>query len=169
MNSCSGGSSSRLAHHLLEQPLEVGLLERQQLVEHRAPARLVLGHDHLLHLRYAVGGHEHVLGAAQADALGAELVRAASVLGRVGVGANAEGAQLVAPAEDGLEALVDAGNDERDVVERDLAGGAVDRDQVALAQHAFADAKLACVQVDLELARAGDGRAAHAARDERGV
>ena len=43
------------------------------------------------------------------------------------------------------------------------------RDQVALAQHVLADAHLAGVQVDLEVAGAGDGRAAHAARDERGV
>ena len=98
----------RQARHLLEQPLEVGLLERQQLVERGAAAGLVVGHDHPLHLRLAVGGHEHVLGPAQADALGAELVRAAGVLGRVGVGAHAKRAQLVAPAEDGLEALVDA-------------------------------------------------------------
>ena len=88
----------RQALHLLEQALEVGLLKRQQLVEHRAAAGLVLGHDHPLHLRLAVGGHEHVLGAAEPDALGAELARAAGVLGRVGVRAHAQRAQLVAPA-----------------------------------------------------------------------
>ena len=38
----------------------------------------------------AVVAEEHVLGAAQADALGAELARALRVLGRVGVGADAE-------------------------------------------------------------------------------
>ena len=97
----------RQALHRLEDPLEVVLLERQQLVERRAAAGLVVGHDHPLHLRLAVGGHEHVLGAAQPDALGAEGARAAGVLGRVGVGAHAERAQLVAPAEQRLEARVD--------------------------------------------------------------
>ena len=173
MNSCSGGSSSRIvigsALHRLEDPLEVVLLERQQLVQRRAPAGLVVGHDHALHLRLAVGGHEHVLGAAQADALGAEGARAARVLGRVGVGAHAERAQLVAPAEQRVEARVDLGRDERDVVERDGAGRAVDRDQVALVQDALADAHLAGVQVDVQVAGAGDRRAAHAAGHERRV
>ena len=46
----------------------------------------------------AVRGHEHVLGAAQPDPLRAELARAAGVLGRVGVRAHAEPADLVGPA-----------------------------------------------------------------------
>ena len=106
-----------------------------------------------LHLRLAVGGHEHVLGPAQPDALGAELARAARVLGRVGVGAHAERAQLVAPAEHGVEARVDPRRDERNVVERYGAGRAVDRDGVALAQDALADAHLAGVEVDVQRRR----------------
>ena len=122
----------------------------EELVQRRAPAGLVVGHDHPLHLRLAVGGHEHVLGAAQPDALGAEGARAARVLGRVGVGAHAERAQLVAPRKQRVEARVDLRGDERDVVQRDGAGRAVDRDQVALVQDALADAHLAGVQVDLQ-------------------
>ena len=68
-----------------------------------------------------------------------------------------------------LEVLVHLGLDERDVVGRDLAGRAVDRDVVALAQDGVADADGAGVQVDLERARAADARTAHAARDERRV
>ena len=56
-----------------------------------------------------------------------------------------------------------------DVVERDGAGRAVDRDQVALVQHALADAHLAGVQVDLQRVGAGDRGAAHAAGHERRV
>ena len=37
---------------------------------------LVVGHDHGAHVRQAVLGEEHVLGAAQADAFGAEGVAA---------------------------------------------------------------------------------------------
>ena len=51
-------------------------------------ARLVLGQDHLLHDRQPLVAEEHVLGAAEADALGAELARAGGVLGRVGVRAH---------------------------------------------------------------------------------
>ena len=63
----------------------------------------------LLHVRQAVLLHEHVLGAAEADALGAELAGLAGILGRVGVGAHPQAADLVGPAEDGVDVLVDAG------------------------------------------------------------
>ena len=139
----------REAGHRLEEALEVGLLEREQLVERRAPARLVGGHDHPLHLRLAVGRHEHVLGPAQADALGAEPARALRVLRGVGVGPHPQRAELVGPAQHRLEALVDAGDDERDVVERDRARAAVDADEVAGAQRAIADVDLAGAEVDL--------------------
>ena len=78
------------AGHLLEQPLEVLLLERPQLAERLAAVALGVGHDHRAHLRHAVLGHEHVLGAAEADALRAELARLARVVRIVGVRAHAE-------------------------------------------------------------------------------
>ena len=78
--------------------------------------------------------HEHVLGAAEADALGAELARLGGVLGRVGVRAHAQPAELVRPAEDRLEVLVDRGRDERHRADDHPARAAVDREQVALAQ-----------------------------------
>ena len=120
--------------HRLEHLLEVLLLQRQQLVERRDALVDRLREDHLAHLRLAVGGHEHVLGAAQADARGAELARLARILGRVGVRAHAEPAQLVGPLEHALEVHRHLRLDERDVVDRDLAGRAVDRDAVALAR-----------------------------------
>ena len=46
--------------------------------------------DHLLHDRQALVAEEHVLGAAEADALGAELARPGGVGRRVGVGAHAQ-------------------------------------------------------------------------------
>ncbi len=54
----------------------------------RAAARLVVGEDHLAHRDDAVALEEHVLGAAEADALGAEAARGARVERRVGVGAH---------------------------------------------------------------------------------
>ena len=159
----------RQAVHRLEHALEVGLLHRQQLVERGPAAGLVVGHDHRLHLRLAVGGHEHVLGAAEPDALGAERARTARVLGRVGVRAHAERAQLVAPAEDGLEVRVDLRRHERDVAGGDGAGAAVDGDQVALVEDEVADLDHAGVEVDVDRGRAGHRGPAHAARHERGV
>ena len=80
-----------------------------------------------------------------------------------------ERAQLVAPAEHGLEARVAPGRHERHVVERDCAGRAVDRDQVALAQHARRRCGPRGRAGRRRLAGAGDGGAAHAAGDERRV
>ena len=79
-------------------------LERQELGERRAAARLVVGQDHLAHRDDAVALEEHVLGAAEADALGAELAR------RLGVAAACRRwrapscvADLVGPAHQGRE------------------------------------------------------------------
>ena len=107
--------------HRLEDPLEVGLLHRQQPVERRAALLLVAGQDHLADDREPVLGHEHVLGAAEADALGAELARLRRVLGRVGVRAHPQAAELVRPAEDRAEVLVDRGRHERDRADDDAA------------------------------------------------
>ena len=159
----------RHALHRLEHALEVLLLQGEQLIQHRAAAGLIVGHDHDLHLWHAVSGHEHVLGSAQADALGTEAPRAARVLGSVRVGAHAECAQFVAPAEYRVEAGVDLWRDEHDVLERDGAGRAVDRDQVAFVQDAAIDVHLASVEVDVQVGGAGDRGAAHPTRHKRGV
>jgi hypothetical protein len=111
----------------------------------------------------------NMLGAAQPNALGTERARAARGLGRVGVRAHTERAQLVAPAQDGLEVRVDLGRHERHVAGGDGAGAAVDGDQVALVEQEVADPDLAGVEIHVDRCRAGDGGPAHAASDERGV
>ena len=71
----------RQALHRLEDADEVLALERQQLRQGRlAASSSFVGQDHLPHGEDAVAVEEHVLGAAQADALGAELA------GPLGVG-----------------------------------------------------------------------------------
>ena len=65
------------AVHRLEDALEVGPLQLGELLERGALLRVVGGEDEALHDRQAVA-EEHVLGAAEADALGAELARATS-------------------------------------------------------------------------------------------
>ena len=124
----------RQAGHGPEDPLEVGLLEGEQPVESAAASAFVVSEDHLLHDRQALLAEEHVLGAAEADALRAELTCPRRVLGRVGVRADLQPAQLVRPAEDGLEVLVHLRRDERDLADVDVARAAVDRDHVAFVQ-----------------------------------
>jgi hypothetical protein len=101
-NSCSGGVEQadrhRPALHDVEQPLEVALLQRGERAERGLAALVGVREDRVDHLLVAVLAEEHVLRAAQADALGAELPRLGGVLGRVGVGAHAEAAQVVGPA-----------------------------------------------------------------------
>ena len=85
--------------HGPEQAVEVRTLEGQQDRQGRVALDLGLGQDHLLHGGQAVGLEEHVLGAGQADALGAEAAGALRVHRVVGVGPHAQRAQLVGPAQ----------------------------------------------------------------------
>ena len=74
--------------HLPEQGEHVLPLEFQQLVQVTPPLVFVLGEDHGAHDVDAVAVEEHVLGAAQADALGAEFTRLGGIFRGFGVGAN---------------------------------------------------------------------------------
>ena len=97
----------RLAFHGLEHAVEILALQRQQLVQRGAPIGFVVGEDHPLDDRDAAFAEEHVLGAAQADAAGAERVGELRLIGQVGVGADAHPAELVRPREQLIEPLVD--------------------------------------------------------------
>ena len=99
------------------------------------------GEDEALHEVQPVA-EEHVLRAAQADALGAEVARHLRVVRQVGVGAHPERAELVGPAEDDAERAGGLGRDHGDRAHHHLAGGAVDRDDLALAHDGVADAEL---------------------------
>ena len=99
----------RRSPHRLEDAVEVLALQRQQLVERLAAIALVVGEDHPLHDRDASFAEEHVLGTAQPDAPRAERVGDLRLIRQVGVGADAEPAQLVGPRQQALEPLVDVG------------------------------------------------------------
>ena len=155
--------------HRLEDRLEVPLLHREQQIERLPAGTLVRREDHLLHHREALRGHEHVLGAAEADALGTELAGLGGVPGRVGVGADPEPPEPVRPAEDRLEVLVDRGRHERDCPDDHPARAAVDREQVPLSQLDVAERHSARDRVDPEHLAARDARLPHPAGDDRGV
>ena len=110
-----------------------------------------------------------MLGAAEADALGAELAGLGGVLGRVGVRADAEAPELVRPAEDRAEALVDLRRDERHGADDHAARAAVDRQAVALGELVVADRDRPRLEVDRERLAAGDARLPHPAGDDRRV
>ena len=157
----------RQRFHGLEEADKVGALHGQQLLEGVAALLLVLGQNHGAHVLDAAFGKEHVLGAAQADAFGAEQARLLGVAGDVGVGANPEPAHRVDPAHEldqvgivgprrnGLELAVD-----------DAAGGAVERNPIALLEGLALDAEFLAGFVDGAVAGAGHAALAHAAGND---
>ena len=129
------------AVHLLEHRVEVADLSLIELVEGVLLGVLVLGEDEGLDELFAVA-QEHVLGTVEADAGGAEVAGQLGVRGVVGVGADQELAaeglvvgDLVGPLEDGLQVAGELRTDQLDLAEDDVAGGAVDGDDVTLVQH----------------------------------
>ncbi len=139
----------RLAGHGPEQAGEIVALERQHLGQGLFAILAIVGHDHLAHFGDVI--EEHVLGPAQADALGAERHGGRGLFGQIGVGADAQLAMLLGPVHDllellinrglfGLEALLDQHLQDFTFVRLDRAGEhfareAVDRDVVAFLEH----------------------------------
>jgi len=159
----------RQALHRGEDALEVGLLHRQDLLQGGRALLGVLGEDHLAHRRQPIGGHEHVLGAAQADTLGTQLTSLGRILEVVGIGAHAHRPHLVGPGDDPLEVLVDARRDQLEGLAEDLTGRAVQGDDIALVEDVIADGQLLAFDVDLDRGRTGHTRLAEAAGDNRRV
>ena len=156
----------RESRHRLEDPLEVGLLHRQQPVERAAAALLVARHDHLLHDGQPLVAEEHVLGAAEADPLRAELARADRVLRCVGVRAHLQLTNVVGPPEHRLEVLVDLRRNEAHGTDDHAPGATVDRQLVAFAELVLPDARDSRLQVERQRVAARNARLPHAARDD---
>ena len=162
-------------------------LQRQQLRQRGAPLIDRLRQDHLAHRADLALAEEHVLGAAQPDAFGAEGDGVGALVRLIGVGAHLQPALAVRPLHELRVLLVhrrrfriDAAIDEhahdfaglrRHAAEEHLAGGAVDRDVIALLEDRTrpGDAHLTCRVVDGQRFAAGDAHLPHLPRDQRGV
>jgi hypothetical protein len=127
-------------------------------------ARL-LGQDHLADGVDPVTLEEHVLGAAEADPLGAEAAGDLGIVRRVGVGADLHPADLVGPPHQAVEVLGQLRLDRGHAALDHPARRAVERDPVALADRLAARREAAVRLVDRDLGRADDAALAHAARD----
>ena len=121
----------RQARHDLEQRDEILALEGQQLGQRGAAAGLVIGHDHLAHRADARRVEEHVLGAAKADALGAEFARGLGVQRGFRIGAHLQAADLVGPAHQRAEIAGQLRLDHLHRAREHLAGRAVEGDDFA--------------------------------------
>ena len=153
--------------HDPEQVGEIPALHRKQLCERGAAPGFVVGEDHFAHRQDAVGVEEHVLGAAEADALGAECARGLGVAGRLGIGAHAQAPRLVGPAHQPRETAAHLRLDGRDFSRHHLAGAAVDGDPVGRREAATAGEHDLVLSVDPHCAGAGHAGPPHAARDHR--
>ena len=174
----------RQSIHRLENPLEIGPLNRQKLGQRATPPAFVPGDDHLAHGGNSVALEEHVLGAAQPDSFGAEPARDSRVGRRVGVCPDLETARLVGPTEQPRERLVGrrgssastSANDRHDLARRrreiaavDLSGGSVQCEPVAFGNRFAADIEAPVFRVDRDRLAADDRAFAHTARDDRRV
>ena len=137
------------------------------------PGRLVRDEDGAAHDLQSLTLSEHVLRAAEADALRAVAQGLCGLLWLVGVGPDLEPADLVRPREDLLELglLLEASRDGRQRGQEDLARGAVDADPVALteAQTGGRAATRPRRVVHDELGAAGDTRLADLPGHDRRV
>ena len=149
--------------HGLEQTLEVAALNRQQLGQRHAASGLVVGEDHLAERLDAVALEEHVLRAAEADALGAERECLCGVLRGVGVGADLHDGVFAGELHQLAEIAAQVGSLGGHLAEVNLARRAVERNPVALLHRESVDLDRAGLVVDLQLAGARYAALAHAA------
>ena len=142
----------------------------------------VVGEDHLADGDDAIAFEEHVLGAAEADAIGAEGDGVFDLIGLIGVGAEAELAILVGQLHQRVVILerfalarIERFADEHllefavggfDRAVEHFAGGAVDADGIAFAERDAFAGERAGVIVDVNIAGAGDADFAHLAGDQ---
>ena len=153
--------------HDLEQLDEVLALRRQELGERLAAAFLILGEDHLAHGKDAAFLEEHVLGAAEPDAFGAEGARLARIVRRVGIGADFHAAEAVGPFHQRGEIVRQIGLAHGYAAFDDLAGRAVDGDDVAFMQKHTGRLQRLALEIDMHGGGADHAGAPHAARHHR--
>src|SRR5260221_6396699 len=129
---------------------------------------LRLGQDHLLHDGQALLFHEHMLGAAETDALSAKGDGPAGVAGIVGIRPYTKAAILVGPVQQLLQFdfLLKVGIDGLNDTGEDFACGTIDGDIVAFTQDEIGvdDAEKMLGFVNTNTLTAGDTRKSQATR-----
>ena len=111
-----------------------------------------------------------MLGAAQTDAFGPVAPRPRGVGGVVGVGADAEAAEVVGPRQEPLQPVIgQVGDHGVEATGVDLAGAAVEGDPVALLDDVVAGGGAAGHGVDLQAGCPDDGGGAELAGHQGGV
>ena len=160
----------RQAVHDCEDADEVAALLGQQLGERGAAAGLVVGQDHLAHGGDARRRRRTCARCGTGRCPRRRTGAPCGVGGGVGVGAHLHAAVPVGPVHQRAEVAGQLGLDRRHLAGHDLAGGAVERDDVALRRaRGRRSRSVRAGQVDRDAPRARDAGPAHAARHHRRV
>ena len=118
------------AVHSAEHAQEVAGLSLEQVGACLFADSVVVVQDERLDDLFALT-EEHMLSAAQADALSTEVACELSILGVVGVCANTHGAEFVGPFEDGVKVAGEFRLNQLNSAQNNDTGGTVERDNVA--------------------------------------
>src|SRR5512143_2272507 len=143
-------NSYRVALHGFKEALEIRALHRKKLGERLLARFGIVGEDHLLHDRQPVFGEEHVLGAAEADALSAELASHLCIARDVGIGAHTQGAYFIDPIHERAKIAAHFRVLCRILTEDYAARTAIDRDVITHLYSIFPDRELLCLEVNLD-------------------
>ena len=149
--------------------LEVALLIRQDLVQSSLSGLGSLGYDHLADGLNAVALEEHVLGAAQTDALGAKGHSLGGVTGSISVGADLQGSSGVGPLHEAVEVAGNRSGNGGNGLAINVAGRAVDGNVVAFLNNVAGQLKFLGFLVHLDVAAAGYAAGAHTTGNNGGV
>jgi hypothetical protein len=156
--------------HGSEEAVEVTSLKREQRVQGRIPLRRIGSHDHLLDDRQPVGLEEHVLRAAETDALCTVLPGPFRVPWVVGVRPDAQRPNLVRPRQQPCQQrVVEIRQSRRQFALVDEAPVPVQAHPVAFLDHRVTHTELSGHQIDLHIGDADDRRLAELSRYQRRV
>src|SRR6267143_2096852 len=163
--------------HGFEDADEVAALEWRKLIQCPDASVLLVRQDHFLDgaltlvasFRLLEVGEEHVLGAAEADAFGAELDGFTGILRGVHIGADPEAARLIGPVHQCFVRLRELGSNERHRPDVDRALAAIQRDPIPFLDHFAGSGHGLRFVVDVQLLGADDAAFAPAARYDGGV
>ncbi len=155
----------RQAVHGAEDAVEVVVLQFGELVQRLLLGLRISGQDVVLEELRTVA-QEHVLGAAQADALRAIGAGAGRLLLIVGVGPHHQATDFVGPAQnlEQLGLLFQLGSHDGNLPDVHIALGPVQRDELAFLDHPTVDGEVLLFQVDLDVGATGHARLAQLPR-----
>lgn len=115
--------------------------------------------NHFTDSRDTIRLEEHVLSTAQADTFRTELDSLLGVARGIRIGADAQTAGSVSPAHEASKLAGDGRFNRRNLAIVDVAGRAVEGDEVTLVVHLVANGQGLCFFVNLQRAAADDSRA----------